>query len=140
MGVSTDGLLVFGINFGEELPEPFRGYEEFDLDEIIADEGGLTIWRDNMTDEESTAYWARKKELVEASPVTHVMHCSWQHPDHIFAVRGFSHRAARGFPEKIGVQDLDVPFAKIEAFKKWLTDHGVDVDEEPVWFLASMWG
>ena len=140
MGVSTDGLLAFGINFGEELPEPFRGYEEFDLDEIIADEGGLPIWRDNMTDEERTAYWSRKKELVKASPVEHVMHCSYDYPEHIFAVRGFSYSAARGFPEKIDPEKLQVPEMAIAAFRKWLADHGVDVDEEPVWFLASLWG
>ena len=142
MGISSNGLLAFGIDFGEELPEPFEGYDEFDLDEIIAYEGGLPIYLESMTDEEAKAYFARKQEIVEASPVEHVMHCSYEYPGHIFAVRGFSYSASWGYPEKIDLEKLKVPDPAIEAFKKWLTDHGVEVDpsEEPAWHLASLYG
>ena len=140
MGISSDGLLAFGINFGEELPQPFQGYDEFDLDDIIADESDLPIYREGMTDAETTTYFARRREILEASPVEHVMHCSYDYPEHIFAVRGFSHRASRGYPETIYPENLQVPDPAIEAFKKWLSDHGVAVDEEPAWHLASLYG
>jgi hypothetical protein len=139
MGISSDGILVYGIDFGEEMPNPEweEHDEEFDLDDLIAEEAGLPVWRENMTNQESTEYWAKKRELVAACPVEMVYYCSYDYSMHILAIRGTRLKASRGYAEEVPTFEVDAE--KKDAFKQWCESHGVEYSE-PKWLLCSMYG
>lgn len=146
MGVSTDGQLSFGVDFGEEYPERLRvpaladGDDEFE-DLVYRDAGVPMIPEDykSETEDARELRWRLQNEARAACPVKHVIHCSYDYGMHILAVRGFHYRASRGDAMDLTAEQLSVPAERIEAFKKWLADHGVEA-EEPRWILSSLWG
>lgn len=137
MGVSTDGILVFGIAYDEgELPEFLsawadeRGEEDPDFDEYLDSISGLPQYGEEGHD------FTKSREWREAQPVEMVHHCSYDYPMYILAVRGTKTTAWRGHPQVI--TSLDVSGAKIAAFAAWCAERGVK--GEPRWILCSMWG
>lgn len=145
MGVTTNGLLFFGIDLGEDW-EPlwgedfgFEDLEEFDDFLVKETPYANGSYPETASEEERDRWWKARKGIIEATPVDHVIHCSFDYPMHAFVVRGFSFSASRGFPDEISPDSLVVPEAKIAEFKRWLEEHDFPV-EEPKWFLASLWG
>ena len=146
MGTSTDGILAFGVNFGDEddfeetcpsrLAEILQS--EDGLEDYIVESSGIGQWSEDFTSEESEGYWSRRVDILKDSPVEEVMHCSSDYPMTILAVPGFVRRANRGYPLDIKPESLVVPQGKIDAFKAWLAQHGVE--DEPRWILCSFWG
>lgn len=139
MGVSSDGLLVFGIDLGEELPEPWQAYEDFDFDDYLAESAGHPAWRSGMTDEESGAYHDQKWKIIEAAPVTLEEYCSYDFPMYILSIPETTIRVNRGDVEEIKPIDLVVPREKIDAMKAWCEEHKIQWSE-PKWLLCSMYG
>lgn len=144
MGISSDGLLVFGFPIGEEdenpLPNLLGDGEDFeDFEDFIADEAGIGQWSDYFTDEQSSHYLAKKCEVVAACPVDLVRHCSYEYPMYFLAVRGTDRSASRGSPEEISLESMAVAPEKIEAAKQWCVEHNIEW-QEPKWYLASLYG
>lgn len=139
MGVSTDGILVFGIDLDEELPEQWQEYEDFDFNEMVAEDADVWPWRKDMTEDEKTEYWSTFNKAVNACPVELVTHCSYEYPMYILAVRGFAYNAKRGYPQEITSEDMNVPKDKIDAMKLWMEEHELEWSE-PKWLLCSVWG
>jgi hypothetical protein len=143
MGQSTDAILVFGFDVGEENPlQKVAGDDEDDspeLDVILAARAGLV--RPSTADykaPEWTKYWAEKEALEKASPLEIVRHCSGDYPMYIMAVRGTKTRANRGYPSVIDPAALAVTPEKIEAAKALCAELGIEW-QEPKWLLCSMW-
>lgn len=139
MGQSTDGILVFGFDLGVEDESPDFLGEFDDLTDLLSDEAGLTEWRNDFTDAQSSAYFKTRRELEAACPVDIVLHCSGDYPMYILAIRGYEYSASRGSPEIIEMDKLIVDDAKIQAAKEWCEAHGIEW-QEPKWVLASYWG
>ncbi len=128
MGVSTDAILVFGFEYGEEGEDPeFLGEHE-DLDDFIYAKHGKTY--DDPYEE--------RQALVRACPIDLVPHCSDDYPMHIIAIRDTETRARRGYAEVINPQSLVISEDKIAAARKWCEGHGIEW-QEPKWLLCSMW-
>ena len=155
MSISSDGILVFGIDLGEaeqwaewtdfmprDLAEAFQGDCEFE--EWLAREAGLEEYdHEGMSERAKNAYFARMREIVAACPVEDVLHCAYDYGMIILAVRGYEHRASRGSPVDLTPDMLAPPPAeKVEAFKQWLREHNVNLDglDEPHWILTSIYG
>lgn len=132
MGVSTDGILVFGFEVGEEdeRPDFLEGVEDFD--EYVDRESGLPEWGEHGHSFED------QRAFRDKYPVDLITHCSYDYPMHILAVRGTKRRASRGYPLEIDPTDLNVPSEKLEAFKNWAAERGIQ--GEPKWLLCSLWG
>lgn len=130
MGVSTDGILVFGIECGEdeETPEFMSGFDDFD--EYLDSLSGLPQWG------EPGHNFAANAEFRKTVPADMVLHCSYDYPMYILAVRGTQVTARRGYPQEI--ESLGVDPAKLAAFKVWAEERGIT--GEPKWLLCSMWG
>lgn len=119
MGVSTDGILVFGIPLEEgiEFPE-VEGYGD-DFGEYVYD--------------------ARRED--PNFPVDLVTHCHHEYPMYILAVSGTETTASRGYPQKIdGLPEVSA--AQIDRLRAFADAHdlGDYCEGEPGWYLCSMWG
>ena len=144
MGVSTDGQLTFGIDLGEELPEKIRELiddDGFDFDEFIYRDVGVEgSWSRDMSDEEKSDYFARRKTARDEYPVQLIIHCSYDYPMYIIApnVKQATRRNNRGYPVEINPDDLKVSTRAYAAFMAWCGKWGIE--GEPRWWLSSLWG
>lgn len=129
MGVSSDGILVYGIDLGEEKPEFLDDFE--DLDELLLADGNQPQWGDPGHD--FNKQWA----FLATCPADMTMYCSYECPMYILSMRGTKKDVARGYVEEIS--SLDVDADKRAAFIAWCIAHGIE-NPEPKWLLASMYG
>jgi hypothetical protein len=128
MGVSTDGILVFGFPVGNEGEHPeFLGEHE-DIDDFIAGE-----WKTGETD------YAVRKAVIDACPADLTLHCSYDYSMYIIAVRGTELKCSRGDAVEVSAEHLAVSPERIAAFKAWCETAGIDY-QEPRWLLTSLWG
>ena len=139
MGVSTDAILAFGFDLGEELPESLMGdNEHFDFDEWFESQ----VFDVSPPDHEDyqrdwPEYWQAKRSAIAALPYEVITHCSYDYPMYFLAARGSDTRAKRGYPA--GVSTPDVAPATIEAMRKFCDDYGIQW-ERPRWMIFSLWG
>lgn len=115
MGVSTDGILVFGCDMGEG--------EDLEEDSPF----GLLVKEDDDCD------------LPDDAPVEVVRHCSYDYPMYILAVRGTKKRASRGYLQEIDPASFVIDGEKIAAAKAFAEARGIEW-KDPKWFLCSLWG
>ena len=148
MGISSDGILVFGVDFGSEQEEDvpkwlidFMGtHDDGDgFDDAVAKEAGIPAYDHGATEDEKTEHWRRYREAVAACPVEQVLHCSYDYAMVILAVRGTVKRASRGYPQTIEASELEVSALDITRFRDWIREHGGD-DVTPTWILTSVYG
>jgi len=164
VGISSDGILVFGINFDELNPfthyiseegytEPREGFDEdeedpneFDFEDLVVKHFSDLTEPEHITDETGRgvygddwkAYWGAKREVLARVNVELVSHCSYEYPMYILGIKESERTAYRGSPEKLG--------STIEAKPEWrltLKDFCDRFDikfEEPQWILASIYG
>jgi len=139
MGQSTDGILVFGIDLGEEYPESLldEDGDEIELDDLLAKEAGLPAWNE-VPDNESSTYYKKKREVVDNAPVCLIRHCSCDYPMYIIGIPTTHVSANRGYPTTIDPKSLKVNQEQIDAFKTWCESHDIDYSE-PKWLLCSDW-
>ena len=126
MGVTSDGVLVFGFPIGEadEVPE-FLG-ECDDMDDFI---GGP--WSNEGHD--------ARAAKINACPADLTLYCSYDYPMHILSVRGTELAANRGDALEVTPEHLAVAPERIAAFKAWCETNGIEY-QEPKWLLCSMYG
>jgi hypothetical protein len=137
MGISSDGLLIYGFDLGIEDEQPFSELladnEEFD--DFIANEAGIEGWTENAKDD----YWKRYREAVEACPVELHIHCSYDYPMYVLGVRGANFTAYRGDPTIIEKDAFNISEDKIKAAKEWCEKYKIEW-QEPKWVLCSLYG
>lgn len=135
MGVSTDGIVAFGFDLGEELPASFRTYlgSEDDDDEEYFDWDAFVEHHLGLQNEEDPA----RKAGREGFSVDLVTHCSYDYPMYFLAVNGTEVSARRGYPKKLDL--ADVTAAKIQAMREFCEQMGIEW-QEPSWHLMSIWG
>lgn len=129
MGVSSDGLLVYGIDLGEEMPDFLVDHE--DLDDLLLTEGKQPKYGEEGHDFKS------QRTYLENQPVEMTFYCSYDCPMHILSVRGTEKSVNRGYVEEI--TSLEVDPDKRQKFIEWCLAHGI-ANPEPKWLLASMYG
>jgi hypothetical protein len=132
MGTSTDAIVAFGFNLGEEWPEALKvgGEECTDFEDWISEHLGLGDWQQD-------GYFARKREAVRAFPVDIITHCSYDCPNYFIAVRGTEQRAHRGYPKKLELSAIDE--CMITALRQFCGQNEIPW-EQPAWHTFSLWG
>lgn len=156
MGVSTNGILFYGIDLGEDFEYdrealPFTdeqygvweedGKEWEDLWAALHGVFGPSVEYGEENKEVFHAYWDKKGELEKTSPCEVDLHCSYEYPIYYVALRGANFTAYRGSPEEVS---LDFPdgMTKEEAdakIKEFCEKMGLPYSQ-PKWYLASLWG
>jgi hypothetical protein len=154
MGVSTDGILLYGWLFEEDTEFPWdkkecRGDEEQWWHEVngykppfqLFTEDGEYIDGKEPTDKMVTEYFNHQCEWDKANlmPFKVVNYCSDNYPMYAIAV-GKVIEANRGYPVPIKPSELVVDPADAERVKAVLAKHGLELEGEPRWWLASYWG
>ena len=117
MGVSTDGILCFGVEFYD----PEEGKEEPTIEGMQFNE------------------WYEANWCNDEIPADLITHCHREYPMYILALRNRVSIANRGFPEHLEPEQLIVPDEDIQVFKEWCEKAGVEY-KEPKWILCSLWG
>jgi hypothetical protein len=146
MGTSTDAILAFGFDLGEqeELPDALlaacRDDDEggFAFDSLVAKEIGLVEpTHGNYEAPEWPAHWKAKREAEAAYPLDLIGHCSGDYRMWFLAVRGTEQRARRGSP--VAINELPQPPAdRIEAMRAFCEGYGIEW-QEPRWYIFSDW-
>ncbi|UVD36529.1 hypothetical protein RCXUPER_111 [Rhodobacter phage RcXuper] len=140
MGTSTDAILAYGFDLGEDLSEHgdlARIDEEFDGDEDAFFEAELGI---PAYGEPGRPSYDEIEKLKATLPVTLIRHCSGDYPMYFLALPGTKREASRGAPEAIEINSLRVSTDAVTALMKWCEDHGIEVPEEgPHWHIFSYW-
>lgn len=81
-------------------------------------------------------HYKDKKRVQEACPVEEVIHCSYDYPMYILAVKGHTTSASRGYPEAINSLELDEK--AVQKAKEFCEKY--NIKWEPKWYLTSLWG
>lgn len=142
MGVSTNGIIAFGIDLGADEETEFPWAEQEDFEDWWTAASGFSHpepkWGGDGPD--IAEYFAAKKLWLKEHPcpVEHVIHCSYDYPMSILAVPGTVTENTRGNPEKIELATVSAD--AIAALKRFCADHKIETDSEPCWLLASLWG
>lgn len=160
MGQSTDAILCFGVDFGDEHEFPWETEEEYFEDWFYnlhglstdalwaeyhawAEEQGGASWREyeqvcpSWKDALNDLY-EQRKEALKSCPIEFVRHCSGDYPMWIVAVKGTVRTAYRGRPIEISIDSLtDCAEMEIRA-EAFCAEHGIPF-EDPQWLLASDW-
>jgi hypothetical protein len=139
MGISSDGILVFGIDLGEETPGFLYKDEDTEFDEFgefLLHEAGEPRW----DHEDYNVYKARLQRVQEEVGVELVMHCSYDYPMYILAVPGTYRSANRGYAVPIAKDDILMnQLVGIDKLRAFCNKYGIDW-VEPQWLLCSMYG
>jgi hypothetical protein len=136
MGVSTNALMAFGFDLGEERPESFTDSDEgyFEADEFLLRDfdAGIPEWTPGVGPD----YWDNKSAALAKIPVDIIEHCSGEYPMYFLAVRGTECEARRGYPSV--AEQREIAAAEIDAMRAFCEKHGIEW-QEPRWYIFSMW-
>lgn len=153
MGVSTDGILVFGVDFGEEHEFPWRDEEDSDINKWWRTVNGFVHkvaepdWEATRYPKKETpevraqidAYFDEQREWDKANPlpIEEVRHCSGEYPMFILAVKNTYLRACRGYPIEFADGLPSTPDAT--PLVEFCEKYGIKLPYSPRWILTSMW-
>ena len=131
MGVSSDGLVWFGVASGDE-ERPFSTAALAKLaGQPEPDEDGE--YDENIEDWQSLV-----EDVLEDYDCELVTHCSYDCPMYGIALKSLNYSASRGYPEAF---DPKKPTKwQLEKLKQAMAAVGWDDDETPGWQLASILG
>ena len=150
MGVSTNAIVYYGIEFGDEFPiseETFEEYEHVDAsdwEELLAVKQGVEHpgeWKDDEeTKKKFNDFWEKQRNIVKKFGVTIGTHCSDEYPMYYIAVEESHIIANRGFPKELDVYKFSILTSmwdiKIREFCELM---GIEYSQ-PKWMLCSYWG
>ena len=148
MGQSTDAILAFGFDLGEELPDRLleaggsyedEGADGFEWQKVAASLAGLAPPAEEWSEETKAQWrehWAACRAAEAAHPLTIIDHCSGDYPMRFLAVNGTCQRASRGNPHAIEIPPIDP--SSIEALRSFCETFGIEW-REPKWHIFSMW-
>ena len=159
MGQSTNGIICYGVDLGEELPwvansETWGKLEEHGFDEGDNDDeimahllGGLPIFKSEHESgsdawgEELSEYWEKRDHILEESGIKLVRHCSGDYPMYILAATGTVMSASRGDPKAFNPAKMAADLEMTRGDQKLRAALAkLEVkDQEPSWLLCSMW-
>lgn len=143
MGVSTDAIIAFGFDLGEELPESLEQLlsdADGEIDEALATDMGLTLPDYNVVGYEE--FSAARDAAVAKVKFELIQHCSADFTMYFLAVRGSSKRAKRGYPVALDADSLKTDLfpcnGSIDAMNVFCQRHGIEW-KDPQWHIFSMW-
>lgn len=156
MGVSTDGIICYGIALEEGIELPWDN-DEWDNDEEewwmyevcgyqnpfeLFDKRGNWIPGMENDEEKHRQYYDQRREFREAHPIPIkvVRHCSGEYTMYIIAVPRTVLVASRGYPESFDPEEMYITDEEHFSVINFCDGHSIDRGEElPRWWLCSMW-
>lgn len=154
MGVSTDGIVGYGVLIGETEPPFGSDWWEDQLEEWWREINGYEPiyqpWDENggyaegweSGDERFSEYSEHRRQWLEDNPVpvVPVNYCSDSHPMWMLAVPGTLELCNRGYPTIIYPNDMKVDTEKLNRFLEFIDDYDVEYSSGLGWYLMSYYG
>jgi hypothetical protein len=134
VGISSDGLIAFGIDLGEEGLSFLEDFDN-DFDEYVS--GQYPVEAPEGYGEEYNEWFEGYKKFADAYPVDLVMYCSYEYPMYFLAVRGTYQSVSRGYCEEF--KNPTVTTKQIKALENFCKGHDIEF-KEPKWCIMSMFG
>ena len=141
MGISTDGIICFGILFEEGHTFPWQEslddlgeevYDDYaDPEEWYAKQKG---WDKNV--HQWSWQWVKENPL----PFKLVNYCSGDCPMWILAVPETVNECSRGYPEALNPRAFTVEDYRINELLNFCAAYNITVPDIPKWYLCSYWG
>jgi len=116
MGVSTNGILCFGFDLGEEIERP-------------------AVFLNNIGTPDEDEKWG---DDTKDFPVELITHCSGEYPMYIIALKNTHVWANRGYPQVIEELPI-INIGTIVVARRWCEANDIEW-QEPKWLLCSYWG
>ena len=155
MGTSTDADIAYGIDLGDDL------YEMPWVSEDTEDDGDIEKWwlrecgykdlyddlwteegdyGEGYTNEKNKENYAHKTKFMESHPcpVELHIHCSYDCPMYILAVKETTMSASRGYAVEFSPEDLKFKDEDKVAFDNFIKKY--KIEGKPTWLLYSLWG
>lgn len=144
MSQSTDAIIAYGVDFGEEPNFPWLDEDgNGELDVWWAKENGVPAPTCEFSDEnkaEWRAYWGKKNALEKICPVEVISHCSGDYPMYVLAARSSGTSASRGYPESLDLLDLiHKSQGFYDALQGFCKKYGIEIKTPAAWLLFSDW-
>lgn len=139
MGQSTDAILAYGFDLGEDLSEHgdlARIEDEFDGDDGDFFASLVGIHPYGHPDRQSLE---ERQRLLKTLPVELIRHCSGDYPMWFLAIPGTKQEANRGSPTRVLPQGMIISEYDNRRFLQWCREHRIDVDGTG-WYIMSDWG
>ncbi len=141
MGQSTDAIIAFGFDLGEEIPESLSelmSQHEHDPDQALAEDYGIAL-PEYAPGCDYKAYAAAMESALAGLKIDLIAHCSGDYPMYFLAARGSNKRASRGNPTALSENDFLINhLLEKDAMRAFCDRHGVEW-QEPKWHIFSMW-
>lgn len=143
MGTSTDAIIAFGFDLGEELPESLQALmdeHEREPDEVLAADIGIELPQYHVGCDYS-AYSAARNAALADLKIDLIPHCSGEYTMYFLAARGSDKKANRGYPKALEPTDLagdNFKARSIDAMRAFCDRHGIEW-QEPKWHIFSIW-
>lgn len=135
MGQSTNGILVFGIDYSDDESGFF---DLFELDEFLMSENNINQPENsNYDSDEWKIYFKTKHQIEKNFPIDVIWHCHIDCPMHLVVIKRLSFKACRGDTLEIDMT-LRPTDEEIQALKKFCAKAGLTY-HQPKWMLASQW-
>jgi hypothetical protein len=133
MGISTDAILFYGIDLGEDEYECLEDeWEKYYVNKIgVYHEHG-----DNCI-QARYEFWNKKRDAVRKSECTIGTYCSYDDPMHYVALKKTHVQVWRGYVKVI--KDLHVPPGTDARIREFCELMGIKY-EQPKWMMVSLWG
>jgi hypothetical protein len=139
MGISSDGILFFGLDLGTE--PPWGSENISDINDYVASKLGLDP-PDVPFDENRkiySEYWDKKKKILDRSCCELDMHCSYDYEMYLVCLSKKKFSASRGYPLDLPDDFHRVTDSDIEKLKKFCDALGIKWSK-PRWILTSFYG
>jgi len=135
MGISSNGILVFGIAYEEDendFPWASCDFEEWYSREVC----GVKEADFERCDD----YWDARRAAAKSAPVDLVLHCMYDYPMYILAPRNTFVSNSRGFPKEIDVTaySLEKQAAWRKVLQEFCETHGIFFKEPKLWLCSLM--
>lgn len=140
MGISTDAILAYGYDLGDDIE--IEHEEDESKGEVLERRllERLVGFTDVWTKEDKT-YFERERAAKKEMGLEIIYHCSEDYPMYFLASRGSEIRANRGYPVKINPLDINDNHDHWNAkLKEGMEALDIEPKDEPGYHLFSMWG
>jgi len=152
MGVSTDGIIAFGVMCEEGTEFPWDDFD--DVSEWWLTTSGyvptlhpftkLGEYAEGWTEQDSRLdiYFAERRgwEKEHPIPVEVVNYCSHNAPMFAICIPGTLICCTRGYPKAFDVEALRVTEEEVGSLLAFLDEYNIESDRNPQWLLMSFWG
>jgi hypothetical protein len=144
MGQSTDAIIAFGLNYGEDSEKFPWSQNEQEFNDWWAEQNGVTTPPVEFQGNETLyrTFWANQREVEKTCPVEVITHCHYDNPMFFIAIRGTELRASRGCPENLPLDLASNVDTYTQQLLNFLRKYNIELPEEdptPKWQLFSDW-